>query len=204
MKYILTEDQYERLLNASRKRHAKDPERNVKSGMFNLNGHLVKYSVVNRNEEFIYVNYEYDGKRKMTYVMKDEDFIQLNKEEQEKRIEYSIKKSIEKSKHKFLEESDTPLWFRRRANQQNMMGFIHQAEEEYPTLCDDFGDEFDYADNVIERAVSNFLTIDEDLFESEDYDDIHDNLVEMCKDWFGEYLFDIYRTTCPEENEFED
>jgi hypothetical protein len=100
MNYILTEGQYERLLNASRKRHAKDPERNVKGGMFNFNGHLVKYSVVNRNEEFIYVNYEYESVRKMTYIMKDEDFIQLDKKEQENRIEFKIKKDIEKQKLK--------------------------------------------------------------------------------------------------------
>jgi hypothetical protein len=24
----------------------------------------------------------------------------------------------------------------------------------------------------------------------------------MCKQWFGEYLFDIYRTTCTEENDY--
>lgn len=98
MKYILTEDQYERLLNASRKRHAKYPERNVKSDMFNFNGHLVKYSIVNRKEEFVYANYEYEGDRKMAYIMRDEDFIQLDKKEQENRIEHSIKKHIEKLK----------------------------------------------------------------------------------------------------------
>ena len=98
MKYVLTEDQYERLLNASRKRHAKDPELNVKGGMFNVNGHLVKYSIVNRKEEFIYANYNYDGERKMAYVMRDEDFILLDKKEQENRIEHSIKKHIEKLK----------------------------------------------------------------------------------------------------------
>jgi hypothetical protein len=113
-----------------------------------------------------------------------------------------MKYIISESQYKFLAESDTPLWFRRRANKETMRKFITDGEIHYPTLCYDFGDEFDYADNVIEYAVSNFLTIDEDLFESEDYDDIHDSLIEMCKDWFGEYLFNIYRTTCSEENEF--
>lgn len=94
MKYILTEDQYEKLLAASRKRHAKDPEPRIKSGMFNFNGHIVKYNVVNRNNEFIYVNYEFDGQRKMMYIMRDEDFIQLDKEEQENRIEHRIKQKL--------------------------------------------------------------------------------------------------------------
>jgi hypothetical protein len=200
MIYLITENQYEKLLNASRKRHANKPNRNVERGMFSYDGYDVKYAIVNRNQEFIYANYEYDGKRKMVYIMRDEDFIQLNKEEQEKRIEYSIKKQIEKTKQKFIKESDAPLWFRRRANKETMRKFITDGEINYPTLCDDFGDEFDYADNVIRYAVDEFLTIDEDLFESEDYDDIHDTLTEMCKDWYGEYLFEIYRNTCSEEN----
>jgi hypothetical protein len=201
MTILISEDQYEKLIKASLKRHAKDTEPYVKGGMFNVNGHLVKYSVVNRKGESIYVNYNYDEQKRMVYIMTDENFIQLSKKEQEDAIEFRIKKDIQKkSKLDFITESDTPLWFRRRANKENMKKFISDGEINYPTLCDDFGDEFDYADNVIEYAVSNFLTIDEDLFESEDYDDIHDTLVEMCKDWFGEYLFDIYRTTCSEEN----
>jgi len=111
-----------------------------------------------------------------------------------------MKYIITESQYKFLVESDAPLWFRRRANKETMTKFIMDGEINYPTLCDDFGDEFDYADNVIRYAVDEFLTIDEDLFESEDYDDIHDTLTEMCKDWYGEYLFEIYRSTCSEEN----
>ena len=115
-----------------------------------------------------------------------------------------MKYVITESQYKFLAESDAPLWFRRRANKENMKEFIYKGEQEYPTLCDDFGDEFEYADNIISYAVSNFLTIDEELFESEDYDDISDTLTDMCKNWFGEYLFEIYRMTCSEENEFDD
>jgi hypothetical protein len=107
---------------------------------------------------------------------------------------------ITESQYKMLSESDAPLWFRRRANKENMEKFITDGEINYPMLCDDFGDEFEYADNVIQYAVDEFLIIDEDLFESEDYNDIHNTLTEMCKDWFGEYLFDIYRNTCSEEN----
>ena len=45
MKYILTEDQYVKLLAASRERHDKDPETRIKGGMFNLDGHIAKYNV---------------------------------------------------------------------------------------------------------------------------------------------------------------
>jgi hypothetical protein len=42
------------------------------------------------------VNYTYDGQRGMVYIMGDENFIQLDKEEQEKAVEFRIKKHIEK------------------------------------------------------------------------------------------------------------
>ena len=64
--------------------------------MFNVNGHLVKYSVVNRNGESIYVNYNYDDQKYMVYIMTDEKFIQLNKKEQEDAVEFKIKKNIQK------------------------------------------------------------------------------------------------------------
>ena len=91
MKYVVTEDQYEKLLKASLKRHAKDPEPNIKGGTFNFKGHIVKYSVVNRNNESIYVNYTYDGQKNMVYIMSDENFIQLDKKEQENTIEFRKK-----------------------------------------------------------------------------------------------------------------
>lgn len=96
MKYVVTEDQYEKLLQASLKRHAKDHESNIKGGIFNVDGHLVKYSIVNRGGESIYSNYSYDDQRRMVYIMTDENFIQLNKKEQENAVEFRIKKDIEK------------------------------------------------------------------------------------------------------------
>ena len=96
MTILISEDQYEKLIKASLKRHAKDPEPNIKGGVFNFNEHLVKYSVVNRNNESIYVNYTYDGQKNMVYIMSDENFIQLDKKEQENAVEFRIKKHIEK------------------------------------------------------------------------------------------------------------
>jgi len=41
-------------------------------------------------------------------------------------------------------------------------------------------------------------SIQEETFLDDRYDEIHDILIEKCKDWFGEYLFEIYRMTCEE------
>lgn len=203
MNILITEDQYEKLLKASLKRHAKDPEPNIKGGMFNANGHLVKYSIVNRGGKSIYVNYSYDDLKRMVYIMTDENFIQLNNKEQEDAVEFRIKKDIEKkSQLDFLTESDAMNWVKRRANMESMKEYITDAEINYPTLCDDFGDEFEFADNVINYAVDKFMTIDEDMFLEDKFDEVNEIITDMCKQWFGEYLFDIYRTTCTEENDY--
>ena len=201
MTILITEDQYEKLLKASLKRHAEDSEPNIKGGMFNVGGYLVRYSVVNRGGKSIYANYNYDDVKRMVYIMTDENFIQLNKKEQEDAVEFRIKKDIEKkSQLDFLTESDAMNWVKRRANKESMRQYITDAEINYPTLCDDFGDEFEYADNVIDYAVDKFMTTDEEMFLDDKFDEVNEIIVDMCKQWFGEYLFDIYRTTCSEEN----
>jgi hypothetical protein len=110
-----------------------------------------------------------------------------------------MKYIITERQHKFLIEQEIPTWFKRRFNAANMEKHITNGEINYPTLCDDFGDEFEYADNVIRWAVDDFLTSNEDSYLDEMYDEIHDLVVDWCKGWFGEYLFEIYRNTCPEE-----
>jgi hypothetical protein len=112
-----------------------------------------------------------------------------------------MKYIITERQHKFLIEQEIPNWFKRRYNAANMEKHITNGEINYPTLCDDFGDEFEYADNVIRYAVNEFMTIDEDIFEDERYDEWEEMLIEMCKEKFGERLFEAYRTTCQDEDE---
>jgi hypothetical protein len=112
-----------------------------------------------------------------------------------------MKYIITESQHKFLIEQEIPNWFKRRFNAANMEKHITNGEINYPTLCDDFGDEFEYADNVISYAVDEFMTIDEDIFEDERYDEWEEMLIEMCKEKFAERLFEAYRTTCQEDDE---
>lgn len=108
---------------------------------------------------------------------------------------------ISESQFDFLTE-DYKIRLRRRFSKDNLEPYINNAELDFPTLCDDFGDEFEYADNVISRALDNFLTDDEDFMESlgEEFDDIHSYLIDITKDWYGEYLLEIYRMTCSEED----
>ena len=133
--------------------------------------------------------------------MPEESFIRLNKKEQEETIEFRIKKDIQKkSQQDFINESDSMNWVKRRANKESMKKYITNAEINFPTLCDDFDDEFEFVDGVINYAVDEFMTINEDVFLDDEFEKVNEIMTGMCEQWFSDYLLDIYRTTCSEEN----
>lgn len=108
-----------------------------------------------------------------------------------------MKYLITESQYNLLVESMT-LCLKRRLNTNNFERFIFNAELDFPTLCDDFGDEFDYADGVISRAADDFLMEDESYYDSlgESYDDIYEYVKDFAKEHFGDYLIEIYQSTC--------
>ncbi len=112
-----------------------------------------------------------------------------------------MKYIITERQHRFLIEQEIPNWFKRRFNAESMEEYITKAEINHPMLCDDFNDGFEYADNIITDAVRDFMTTDEDIFDDERYDEWEERLIEMCKEKFGERLFEVYRTTCQEDDE---
>lgn len=100
------------------------------------------------------------------------------------------------------EESIIPISIKRRANEENLKQYITMGEINYPTLCDDFEDEYEYADNVIDYAIDEFLSEYALNIEDTDYySDVMDYLLNLCRDIFGEYLSEIYLTTCEEYND---
>ena len=108
-----------------------------------------------------------------------------------------MKYIVTESQYKLLIESDIPLHIRRRANEVTLKEFISLGELNYPTLCDDFDDAYDYADAVIDYALDEFGG---GAIEDEDnYSDIMDYLRTLCRDLFGEYLIGVYNETCNEE-----
>ena len=104
-----------------------------------------------------------------------------------------------------LRENSMPMWMRRRLNTGELNNYLQKAVEgEDPTF---YSDEFEYANNMISFAVNDFLTIDEKFFEEGDsFDEWTDRLTDMMQEEFGEELFEIWRTSNPEEEdeEFDD
>jgi hypothetical protein len=105
-----------------------------------------------------------------------------------------------------MEEQISPeqiMYYKRRGIvYSNILSFIEAAKGEFD-MCQDFGDEFEYADNIITSALSDFFVqIEEDL-DSDFYYEVHD----LCKDWFGEDLITEFVEECggfeeEEEEEF--
>jgi hypothetical protein len=114
---------------------------------------------------------------------------------------------LSESQYRLLKEQDQnwEIWFKRRANPESLQFFIDRAIADEPNPCDDYEDKFDYAFNRIDWAVTDFLSIDEEFYNSEEFDEYHSILVDLCKEWFAEKLFDDYRNTCDEhEQDIED
>jgi hypothetical protein len=99
-----------------------------------------------------------------------------------------------------INESTIPISIKRRANEETLKKYITMGEIEYPTLCQDFYDKFEYADSVIDYALDQFFYEINDNIDNEDYySDVMDYLRILCRNIFGQYLIDIYETTCSEE-----
>ena len=119
-----------------------------------------------------------------------------------------MKYLVTESQYNLLMESDFIKKLRRRFNEKTMRDFIYHAETEFSDPCNQFDNEFEYADAVIGTAVTDFFFQEEleDYFHSADWPVIKtENLmITMCKEWFGDGLMGYYQTTCQDEYDDED
>lgn len=93
-----------------------------------------------------------------------------------------------------LISEDSSLWVKRRLS--SIEDFILSVKKYYSKPCDEFSDEFEYADNIISRAIDEFLLEDESFDLGENFDEIHSEILDYCKVNFGEELINFYRAVC--------
>jgi hypothetical protein len=104
-----------------------------------------------------------------------------------------------KSCDEVMSESTIPNTLKRRVNSTTLQNYITNGEINYPTLCDDFEDGYEYADKVIDYAIDEFIfEIDKNVDEEDYYSDVMDYLRNICRNEFGEELIRIYNETCIE------
>lgn len=96
---------------------------------------------------------------------------------------------------------DMMRYKRRGIIYKNLLTFIEYEKDQFDT-CQDFGDEFEYADNIITAALDSFFIETEQELHSDFYFEVHN----LCKDWFGDDLITEYMEECggQEEEEEED
>ena len=110
-----------------------------------------------------------------------------------------MKYLITESQYTFLKKSFIPISIRRRANEETLEKYITMGEAEYTSPCD-FGDEFEYADSVIEFALDEFIgDVENNLYDEDYYSDVVDYLRDLYKNFFGDYLMETYNETCIDE-----
>jgi hypothetical protein len=98
-----------------------------------------------------------------------------------------------------MSPEDKMRYKRRGITYGNLLSFIDYEKTQWD-MCDDFNDEFDYADNIILNALDSFIGetgIDMD-------DDFFGQLHDLCKEWFGDDLIITYYSECNEQEEEEE
>lgn len=96
MNYLITEDQFSKLIQASKERHKNAPSPYIKGNVFDLDGQPVSYGITIRKNHSVYANYQYKKEKRIVYIMNDYDFVQLDKKGQRGAAEFKIKSDIER------------------------------------------------------------------------------------------------------------
>jgi len=91
-----------------------------------------------------------------------------------------------------MSPEDRIRFIRRGITYDNLLSFIEFEKTQWD-MCNDFSDEFEYADNIISSAIDNFFA---ETGQDSEGDELFDELHDICKDWFGEDLITDYYEEC--------
>ena len=104
---------------------------------------------------------------------------------------------ITESQSKLLIDRDFDIWFKRRFSEETMDHFIKRAEETFPPDCEEYSDEYEYVDTVIDEAIDIFLTMyTEDFWMSDNVSTLMDYVRKNVREWYSDKISEIYRRDC--------
>jgi hypothetical protein len=113
--------------------------------------------------------------------------------------ESQLQRIIE-SQYELLSESSLMDRLKRRVNKESFMKYIIETQNEFPDLCGDFVDEYEYSDSIIAMSIENFFVDNEDYFTEGSYEEFVDRIFLMCRNWYGDDLMETYFTACGDDN----
>lgn len=106
---------------------------------------------------------------------------------------------IVESQHELLSESDFMDRLKRRVNKKSFEKYIIETQEEFPDLCGDYADEYEYSGNIIAMAIDHFFTVNEDYFPEGSYEKFIDIIFPLAQNWYGDDLMEYYLTACGDD-----
>jgi hypothetical protein len=110
------------------------------------------------------------------------------------------------SQYQLLTESTIFDRIKRRFNRQYLIEFIEGAIEDEDAYepCSEFNDGYEYADEVIRKAINNFLyyLAGEIELTPESFEETEEILVDLSKDWFEDSLMESFEENCSDDEEY--
>ena len=113
--------------------------------------------------------------------------------------EAQLQRIIE-SQHELLSESSLMDRLKRRVNKESFKKYILETQNEFPDICGDFVDEYEYSDSIIAMAIEHFFAVNEDYFTESSYEEFIDRIFLMCRDWYGDDLMETYFAACVDDD----
>ena len=118
-----------------------------------------------------------------------------------------MKYIMTESQYQLLMESTIFDRIKRRFNREHLTEFIEGAIEDEDAYepCSEFNDGYEYADEVIRKAINNFLyyLAGEIELTPESFEETEEILVDLSKDWFEDSLMESFEENCSDDEEYE-
>ena len=110
-----------------------------------------------------------------------------------------MKYIISESQYELLSESSLMDRLKRRVTKESFKKYILETQEEFPDLCGDYVDEYEYSDSIIAMAIEHFFAVNEDYFTENSYEEFIDRIFLLCQGWYGDDLMETYLTACGDD-----
>jgi hypothetical protein len=105
---------------------------------------------------------------------------------------------VTERQYELLSETFSMDRLKRRITKEFFGKYILDMVADFPMLCEDFGDEYQYSDSIIAMAIEHFFAVNEDYFPEGSYEEFIDIIFPLCQNWYGEDLIKNYVLTCKE------
>jgi len=109
-----------------------------------------------------------------------------------------MKYIITESQYKLLSESSSMDRLKRRITKESFEKYILDMVADFPDLCGDYEDKYEYSSSIIAMAIEHFFAVNEDYFSEDSYEKFIDAIFLLGRKWYGDDLMEYYAQTCQE------